>query len=134
MERKQPDLVLIVARSFATKLATPTLITDAKGDLVFFNDAAGEVIGRSYLDIGQLPVSRWQDLFEPRTLDEEPLSPQQTPSGIALLERRPVHGSFEFRALDGSERDITVTAFPLFSRPDEVVGVMSIFWELPAAP
>jgi PAS domain-containing protein len=134
VERKQPDLVLIVARSFATKLATPTLITDARGDLVFFNDAAAEVIGRSYLDIGQLPVSRWQELFEPRTLDEEPLTPQETPSGTALLERRPVHGSFAFRALDGSERDITVTAFPLFSHPDEVVGVMSIFWELPAAP
>jgi PAS domain-containing protein len=134
VERKQPDLVLIVARSFATKLATPTLITDARGDLVYFNDAAAELIGRSYLDIGELPVSRWQELFEPRTLDEEPLTPEQTPSGIALLERRPTHGSFAFRGLDRRERDITVTAFPLLSRPDEVVGVMSIFWEVPAAP
>ena len=134
MERKQPDLVLIVARSFATKLATPTLITDARGDLVYFNDAAGELIGRSYLDIGQLPVSRWQELFEPRTLDEQPLTPQQTPSGVALLERKPVQGSFAFRGLDGRGHHITVTAFPLFSHPDEVVGVMSIFWELPEAP
>jgi PAS domain-containing protein len=134
VERKQPDLVLIVARSFATKLATPTLITDARGDLVFFNDAATELIGRSYLDLGQLPVSRWQELFEPRTLDEEPLEVEQTPSGRAMLERRPVHGSFAFRGLDGREREITVTAFPLFSRPQEVVGVMSIFWELQAAP
>src|SRR6478752_8904494 len=102
MERKQPDLVLIV--------------------------------GRSFLDIGQLPVSRWQELFEPRTLDKQPLTPQETPSGIALLERRPVHDAFAFRALDGSEHEITVTAFPLFSHPDEVVGVMSIFWELQAAP
>ncbi len=134
MERKQPDLVLIVARSFATKLATPTLIADAHGDLVYFNDAASEVIGRSYLDVGKLPASRWQELFAPRTFDEQPLTAEQTPSGIALLERRPVHGSFAFRSLDGREREITVTAFPLFSRPDEVVGSMSIFWELPAAP
>jgi PAS domain-containing protein len=134
VERKQPDLVLIVARSFATKLATPTLITDARGDLVYFNDAAAELIGRSYLDIGELPVSRWQELFHPRTFDEEPLTPQETPSGIARLERRPVHGSFAFSGLDGREREITVTAFPLLSHPDEVVGVMSIFWELPAEP
>ena len=40
MERKQPDLVLIVARSFATKLATPTVIIDARGDLVYYNDAS----------------------------------------------------------------------------------------------
>ena len=133
MERKQPDLVLIVARSFATKLATPVLIIDANGDLVYFNDAAAEVLGASYLDVGQLPASRWQELFAPRTLDKEPLTPEQTPGGIALLERRPVHDSFAFRGLDGREHEITVTAFPLFSHPDEVVGVMSIFWELPAA-
>ena len=134
MERKQPDLVLIVARSFATKLATPTLIIDARGDLMYFNDAAAELLGSSYFDIGGLEAARWQELFAPRTLDEEPLRPEQTPSGIALLERRPVHDSFAFRGLDGREHEITVTAFPLFSRPDEVVGVMSIFWELPAAP
>jgi PAS domain-containing protein len=132
VERKQPDLVLIVARSFATKLATPTLITDARGDLVFFNDAAGELIGSSYLDIGHLPVTRWQELFEPRTLEEEPLTVERTPSGIAVLERRPVHDAFAFRGLDGREHEITVTAFPLFSHPDELVGVMSVFWELPA--
>jgi PAS domain-containing protein len=134
VERKQPDLVLIVARSFATKLATPTLIIDARGDLMYFNDAAAELLGISYPDLGTLDAARWQELFAPRTLDEEPMTPEQTPGGIALLERRPVQGSFAFRGLDGREREITVTAFPLYSRPDEVVGVMSIFWELPAAP
>ena len=133
MQRTQPDLVLIVARSFATKLATPTLIIDANGDLVYFNDAAADVLGSSYLDIGSLDASRWQELFQPRTLDEEPLTPAETPGGVALLERRPVHDSFAFRGLDGREREVTVTAFPLFSHPDEVVGAMSIFWEVPAA-
>jgi PAS domain-containing protein len=132
VERKQPHLVLIVARSFATKLATPAIIIDAHGDLIYFNDAAAEVLGRPYLEIGELPAPRWQELFHPRTLDEEPLRPEQTPGGVALRERRPVHDSFAFQGLDGPEREITVTAFPLFSHPDEIVGVMSIFWELPA--
>jgi PAS domain-containing protein len=134
VERKQPDLVLIVARSFATKLATPTVIIDARGDLVYFNDAAAEVLGRSYPDVGALRASRWQELFHPRTFDEEPLTAEQTPGGVALLEQRPVHDSFSIRGLDGREHEITVTAFPLFSRPDKVVGSMSIFWEAPAAP
>ncbi len=133
MERKQPDLVLIVARSFATKLATPTVIIDARGDLVFFNDAAAEVLGSSYLEVGELRVSHWQELFQPRTLDERPMTAAETPGGVALLERRPVHDSFMVRGLDGREREITVTSFPLFSHPDEVVGSMSIFWEREAA-
>jgi PAS domain-containing protein len=134
VERTQPDLVLIVARSFATKLATPTVIIDAHGDLVYFNDAAAEVLGGSYLDVGELHASRWQELFKPQTLDDQPMTAEQTPGGVALLERRPVHDTFTIRGLDGREREITVTSFPLFSRPDKVVGSMSIFWELPAAP
>lgn len=133
MERTQPDLVLIVARSFATKLATAALIIDARGDLVYYNDAAAELLGTSYLDLGSLQAARWQELFSPRTLDEEPMTAEQTPGGIALLERRPVHGAFAFRSLDGREREITITALPLFSHPDEVVGVLSIFWELSPA-
>jgi hypothetical protein len=45
-----------------------------------------------------------------------------------------VHDTFAIRGLDGREREITVTSFPLFSRPDKVVGSMSIFWELPVPP
>src|SRR5207302_1324733 len=81
-------------------------------DLLYFNDAASDVLGRSYLDVGTLHASRWQELFQPRTLDEEPLTAEQTPGGVALLERRPVHDSFVMRGLDGREREITVTAFP----------------------
>lgn len=88
------------------------------------------MLGRSYLDIGELPAANWRKLFEPRTLDAQPLTAEETPGGIALLERRPAHGSFVMRGLDGRERQITVTAFPLLSQPDEVVGVMAIFWEL----
>ena len=110
MERKQPDLVLIVARSFATKLATPTLITDARGDLVYFNDAAAELIGRSYLDIGELPASRWQELFEPRTLDEEPLTQNRhrvasrSWSGGRLMARLPSAASTAATARSQSRR------------------------------
>jgi PAS domain-containing protein len=134
VERKQPDLVLIVARSFATKLATPTFIADADGDLVYFNDAAAEVLGRSYLDVDELPASRWQEVFDTRTVDGEPLPLEQNPAGIALLEQRPAQGSLAIRGLDGREREITVTAFPLLSQPDEAVGMMAVFWELPAEP
>jgi PAS domain-containing protein len=134
VERTQPDLVLIVARSFATKLATPTVIIDARGDLVYFNDAAAEVLGGSYLDVGELQASHWQELFKPQTLDDQPMTAEQTPGGVALLEQRPVHDTFAIRGLDGREREITVTSFPLFSRPDKVVGSMSIFWELPVPP
>jgi len=52
---RQKHLVLILAREFASNLATPTMITDERGYLVFFNEAAEEVFGRSYAEVGEMP-------------------------------------------------------------------------------
>jgi hypothetical protein len=53
------------------------------------------------------------------------------PVAIALLERRPTHHTFRIRGLDGHPREISATAFPLLASADELVGVVSIFWESP---
>jgi PAS domain-containing protein len=133
VERRQRDLVLITARAFATKLAMPTLIADADGDLVYFNEAAAAVLGSSLTDVDELPASRWTELFATETLDAEPLPLEKLPPGIALLEGCPAHDSLAMVGLDGVRRQVAVTAFPLLSHPDELVGIMAIFWELPAA-
>lgn len=54
---------------------------------------------------------------------------EEMPGGIALLERRPAHGAMRIVGLDGERREISVTSFPLLARPDELVGVVAIFWE-----
>ena len=131
MERRQRDLVLILARSFAAKLATPMLLADAEGQLVYFNEAAAELIGRPYVDVGPLPAAEWPRLFATESLESEPLPLEGMPAGVALLERQPAHGSFVIRGLDGARRQIAVTAFPLLSHPDELVGIAAIFWEHP---
>jgi hypothetical protein len=47
---------------------------------------------------------------------------------IALEQRRPAHGLQEVTAGDGSRIVIALTALPLFSSPDDFVGVMATFW------
>ena len=126
--RRQKHLVLILAREFASNLATPTLIADAAGTLVFYNEAAEEVVGRSFAEAGEMPVDDWTASFEPRTADAEPLPPERRPVRIALDERRPAHQTFRITGTDGIERDVGVTAFPLFAQADEFVGIVAIFW------
>ena len=128
-ERAHKHLVLILAREFASSLATPTLITDHLGKLVFYNEAAEEVLGRSFAEMGELPGEEWTQLFTPRTLDDEPLAAGRTPGGLALRRRRPEHGRFRITSLDGVDREISSTAFPLFAHVDELIGAVAIFWD-----
>jgi PAS domain-containing protein len=122
-------LVLILAREFASNLATPTLITDERGWLVFYNEAAEGIVGRPFAEVGELSLEDWTAQFSPRTLDtQEPLPLERRPTGIALRERRAAHERYRVTSLDGIDREVAVTAFPLFAHADELVGSMTIFW------
>jgi len=128
--RTQKHLVLILAREFASNLATPMLITNERGTLVFFNEAAEGIVGRTFAETGEMSFDEWSARASARTLDSELLPPERRAAGIALNERRPAHQQLLITALDGSERRIELTAFPLFAHGDEFLGVVLIFWPL----
>ena len=127
--RKQKSLVLILAREFASNLATPVYIADADGDLVYFNEPAEEIAGRTFAETGEMPIRDWTKLLTPATREGRRLEREETPGGIAFAERRPAHGSMEITGLDGRTRSLEATVFPLFGPDREFHGIMGIFWE-----
>jgi PAS domain-containing protein len=127
---KPKDVVLILAREFASKLAFAVLIADADGNLVYFNEPAERLLGRTYAETGELSATQWAPLLMTEGLDGTPLPLEQLPGGIALLERRPAHRNLAITGLDGVRREISATAFPLLSSATELVGMMAIFWRL----
>jgi PAS domain S-box-containing protein len=127
----QQNLVLILARELADKLATAMFLVDPEGKLVYFNERAGEILGESFATVGRMDITDWTEGFDPLELDGRPLPPEKLPLAMALILQEPAHRSFRIRARDGSERAIAATAFPLFARADEFVGAAAIFWEIP---
>ena len=128
-QHRQKSLVLILAREFASNLATPIYIADADETLVYFNEPAEKIAGRSFAETGEIPVREWAEMLAPQAVDGQPLQREDTPGGIAFTERRPAHGNLCITGLDGVKRDIATTAFPLFGPDDEFHGIMVIFWE-----
>lgn len=129
--RRQKNLLLILARQFASKLATPTFVADAEGDLVFYNEPAEQLLGRTFAEAGEVKADEWASLYKVEELDGTPIPLERNPGGIALLERRPAHSHLRITGLNGLRREIQATAFPLMSTPDDLVGMVAIFWEAP---
>jgi PAS domain-containing protein len=127
--RRQMHLALIIARELASQLATATFIADAEGELVFYNEAAEEILGRTFAEAGSMSAAGWTTQFKIEQLDGGPLPLERMPAGIALLERRPAHGKLRMTGLDGRARRLSVTAVPLFSTPTTLVGIIALFWE-----
>jgi PAS domain-containing protein len=103
-------------------------VTDDHGRLVYFNEAAESIIGTTFSEAGEMSFEEWSAKAASRTPKGELLPPERRPTAIALNERRPAHDQVKVTGLDGVEREIAVTAFPLFARADEFVGMVAIFW------
>lgn len=124
----QKHLILILARELASNLATPTLIADERGVVVFYNEAAEAVIGGPFAEMGETGIDELGASFTPRTREGEPLSQEGLPGRIALDQRRAAHQRLWITSRDGVEREVSVTGIPLFAHADEFVGIMVIFW------
>ena len=123
------SLVLILAKDLASRLATPTLVVDADGKLVYFNEAAESVLGTTYADSGLVDYEDLATTFKPQDDEGNWVPLKDLPLTVAVVERKPAHGTFCIKATDGVRRRLAVTSFPLFAHPEELVGAIAVFWE-----
>ena len=122
------ELILILAREFASMLATPVFLADGSGQLAFYNAAAEVILGKKFSEAGSFAAEEWAALFKTEALDGTPMPLETLPSGVAFLERRPAHGELRITGLDGVQRELAVTAFPLLTGQEKLAGVVAIFW------
>jgi PAS domain-containing protein len=128
-EGQHKNLALILSRQLAANLATAMYLIDAEGMLVYYNEPAAELIGKSFEELGEITAAKWGEMLQLRDLNGERLSRRNTPAGIAFRYRRPDHQVLNVTSLNGIQRRTAVTAYPLFSRDDDFAGVVIIVWE-----
>lgn len=126
---QQKNLVLILARELATNSATPMFVVDPEGTLAFFNEPAERVLGRTFAETGALSPAEWGSIFAPVDGNGNAIPLEDLPLNKAMRELEPGHLAMNITGLDGEQRRIAVTAFPLFARANEFVGALAIFWE-----
>jgi PAS domain-containing protein len=125
----QKSLPLILAREFASNLATPLSILDEQGTLVFFNEPAERLIGRTHAELGDLAAEEWRARFRAERLDGTAVADEDLPTSIALSQRRPAHETLHYTMLDGQRRTLSVTAIPMLERGQVLACVVVVFWE-----
>ena len=127
------EVELILMKQVASYLAMAIFLVDPDGNLIFYNEPAEGLLGCRYDETGELPLEEWGTIFTPVDADGVAIPPEDLPLAIAVQQRRPAHGRFAIRGLDGIAHDISVTAFPLVGQHDRPLGSLAVFWE-EAAP
>jgi PAS domain-containing protein len=127
-DTRQKNLLLILARDVASKLATPMFVVDADGTLVFFNEGAERVLGETFADAGEMKRDEWSTGYEPVDDGGKPIAFEELPLGIALTQGRPAHKTFRIKGADGVTRNLAATGIPLLAHQDDIVGAVALFW------
>ena len=55
----QRPLELILARNLMSALSTPAFLVDEGGVLVFYNEAAGALLGKRFEELGTVGAEEW---------------------------------------------------------------------------
>lgn len=124
----QRPLELILARNLLSSLSTPAFLVNRPGDIVFYNDAAGVVLGRRFEENGAMSAHDWVQAFGPIDEQGNPIPVDEQPLTAALRRNRPGHYRHRIRSLvGGAEYNVEVSGVPVIGS-DGSVGAMVFFW------
>lgn len=108
-------------------LSTPAFLVDGDGVLVFYNEAAGSLLGKSFEESGRMAPDEWGSAFGPYDEEGNAVPFEELPLTMALRDGKPAHARFTIRSVDGGEHEIEVSGFPILTGEGSR-GAMAIFW------
>lgn len=123
----QRPLELILARNLLSSISTPAFLVGEGGSLLFYNEAAGAMLGRRFEDTAVLAADDWTREFGPLDTEGDAIPFERIPATMALRSNRPYHGLFAIRGAAGQRMEIAASAIPIVG-PGGATGAIVIFW------
>jgi PAS domain-containing protein len=123
----QRPIELILARNFLTSLSTPAFLVDVGGALIFYNEAAGAMLGISFEESARTPAEEWSQAIGPFDADGSPIPIEELDTTKALRQGRPAHGIFTMRSVKGNAFEIESTVLPIVAEGGQE-GAMIFVW------
>jgi PAS domain-containing protein len=120
-------LELILARNLLTSLSTPAFLADEDGALVFYNEAAGALLGLSFEESGKMAPEEWSAMVGPFDSKGDPIPVEDLPVTRALRAGRPWHTEYRIRSTSGEEHDIECSGLPIVATEGQQ-GAIVFFW------
>jgi PAS domain-containing protein len=124
----QKPLELILARNLLASLSTPGFLIDVEGQIIFFNEAAGAVLGRRFEETGRMRADEWLSTFGPFGDDGEPIPFTDLELTRALKGDRAAHAKFSIRSAQGQQHRVEASGLPIVG-VGGFHGALIVFWE-----
>jgi len=118
---------MIHARSLIDRLDTAGFLVDTDGTLIFYNEAAAELLGMSFEEAGPMESGSWGTKWRPREPGGRELPVGELPLATAVQSGKPSFARMQITAASGEDHDIEVCALPIIGAGTQQ-GSLAIFW------
>lgn len=125
----QHPVEIILLQQWASMMNVPIWITDAAGNLIYFNEPIERLIGLRFEEAGDLPASEISNRFDLCDLDGSPLPDSERPLVLALAKQEPAQRTLRMKGEDGRWKVIADTAIPIVGEGNRQLGAMVLLWE-----
>ena len=126
LQAADQPLELILARNLVSIVSLAAVLLDVEGRIVFANEAAADILGRPFEEIGTLTRDEWSARYGPFDANGAPLAVDDLPLAVALREGRAVFARLRMRG-DRGLLDVEAGALPLLGAAG-YHGAMVYFW------
>lgn len=133
MQAAQRPIELILARNLLSSLSTAAFLVDGHGVVVFYNEAAGDLLGRRFEECGPINADEWGQLHGPFDQSGQPIPFGDLDLTRGLAHGRPGHSRFHIRSVDGADHLIEAAAMPIVATGGRR-GAMVFFWPAEREP
>jgi PAS domain-containing protein len=123
----QKPVELILARNLISALSTPAFLVDEGGVLIFYNEAAGTLLGKRFEEVGTVGAPQWGSMFGPIDEAGDPIPYDELPLVLTVRQGRPMHSRLRIRSADGVQHEIEVSALPILTAHGSRGGI-AFFW------
>jgi PAS domain-containing protein len=131
-QSSQRPIELILARNLLSSLSTPAFLASGPGEIIFYNEAAGAILGQRFEETGRMSPEDWTSTFGPFAEGGGPIPLEQQPLTMALRANRAGHAVYSIRSRSGAERRIEASGVPIVGI-DGFQGAMVFFWPIEEA-
>jgi PAS domain-containing protein len=130
-DAEEQPLELILARNLISIISLGAMLVDTEGSIVFYNDAASEVLGARFEETGRIPWEAWRAEIGPFDEEGQRLPTRNLPVTVALRDARPGYGRFHIQSANAGLIAIEAAALPLIGSTGHH-GALVVFWPLDA--
>lgn len=111
------------------RLAAPAYVTDAEGNVTYWNRACADFAGRE----PELGRDRWCVTWKLYTTGGDPLPHHSCPMAVAIKQKRAIRGAVAIAERpDGSRRAFTPCPTPLFDAHGTLTGAVNLLVDVTA--